>query len=547
MPAGELRFNGWWRFVRRAPAAAALILLPFLSGCLPGFQSGSDDAQAGFSADGTSSAVNRSDKTGFLSLGSLSITGRQLRERLTPDSGPGLFSTVSTSEEARQAPQPGATPVSPLTRENAPVFERAVLPPAQSLRNFYETLAALTSGRRRDPITILHFGDDHIVDDRFAGELRDYFISRFGNAGRGLMMPGLFSVRGMKADRGGVWKLASSAAGDPGTYGITGVRVSAKSSDAWMRFTATQGSFDWLEVTFATGPTQGSAVVTVDGEPKLVPAATPSVSQTSFRLSTKAHEIVIRPRGDGEISILSVATGTNTPGIRYANLGLPGATAATPGKWNAQFAANDFERINPNLIVLEYGTREGFDDHLNPAQYEIRLRLLIDQLKQWAPLASLLIIGPPDAARLPAFAGSAGAQVCRALNPQELDNYDRMLAHEDERLARWHAPPRLEAVRAALRRTAASSGIDYWDWAKFMGGPCSIHAWTTAKPPLAAPDHITLTEAGSERSARALFTDIMSGYDAYQRELQAKAKVAAAIPQPPPPAHTKVTRKRHQE
>jgi hypothetical protein len=61
-----------------------------------------------------------------------------------------------------------------------------------------------------------------------------------------------------------------------------------------------------------------------------------------------------------------------------------------------------------------------------------------------------------------------------------------------------------------------------------MGGACSIHAWTTAKPPLAAPDHITLTEAGAERSARALFTEIMTGFDAYQRALQAKAQAVVA-------------------
>jgi hypothetical protein len=434
---------------------------------------------------------------------------------------------------------------SPSAQDNALAYERPVLPAAQSLRSFYEALAALTSGRRRDPITILHFADERIADDRFAGELRDYFSSRFGSAGRGLMMPGLFSVRGVKADRGGLWKLASSASGDPGPYGITGVRVTARSSDAWMRFTATQGSFDWLEVTFATGPSQGSAIVTADGEPRLVPAGAPSVNQTTFRLTAKTHEIVIRPRGDGEVSILSVATGTNTPGIQYANLGLPGATAATPGKWNAQFAAADFQRYDPNLIVLEYGTREGFDDNLNVTQYEIRLRLLIDQLKQWAPRASLLILGPPDAARLPAFAGSAGAQVCRSLNAQELASYGRMLGREDERLARWHAPPHLDAVRAALRRTAASSGLYFWDWAKFMGGPCSIHAWTIAKPALAAPDHLTLTQAGSERSARALYTEIMTGYDAYQREMQAKAQVALAQAQQPPSAHTKTTRKKH--
>jgi hypothetical protein len=118
-----------------------------------------------------------------------------------------------------------------------------------------------------------------------------------------------------------------------------------------------------------------------------------------------------------------------------------------------------------------------------------------------------------------------------------------MMERSDERLARWHAPPRLDAVRLALRRAAAASGAFYWDWAKYMGGPCSIHAWTSSRPPLAAPDHMTLTEAGDERSARALFAELIAGHDTYQRTVQAKAQaiVASAETRPVP---AKVIRKK---
>jgi hypothetical protein len=347
-------------------------------------------------------------------------------------------------------------------------------------------------------------------------------------------------------ERGGPWTLASSAAGSPGLYGITGVRVSASGGDAWLRFTATQRPFDWVEVTFASGPAQGSAVVSVDGVSKLVPTATPALDQTSIRIAAKGREVVIRPRGDGEVAVLSVATGINTPGIRYANLGLPGASATTSGKWNADFVASDLQKLHPDLIILNYGTREGFEDHLDLAQYEMRLHLLVDQLKQWAPQASVLIISPPDAARLPSFAGSAGAQACRALNTQEIQSYDSLLGREDERLGRWHAPPRLEAVRAAMRRTAASSGSYYWDWSKFMGGPCSIHAWASARPPLASLDHKTITAEGNERSARALFNDLMHGLDAYLRPVPAARQLTAEVaPQPIRQVKHKPARKAH--
>ncbi len=450
-----------------------------------------------------------------------------------------MFTAFATIE-ARKPPGPGTPGGFATLTKPAAAFEPAVLPAAEALAKFYASLQALASRKRLQPIEIVHFGDGHIADDRFAGALREHLIARFGSAGRGLMMPGLFPLRGMKVDRGGQWSLSSAAADAPGPFGITGARMTTRANDAWMRFTASQAPFDWLDVNFMTGPEYGTALVTVDGAARAVPTHAPGYNETSIHLAAKSREITIRPRGDGPISLLSVATGTNTPGIAYSNLGLPGATTATPGKWTASFAANELRNLNPDLIVLEYGSREAFDDRLDIRQYEIRLRLLIDQLKEWAPQSSILIIGPPGAARLPSFAGQAGAQVCRDLNPQEIANYGRMLEDNDERLARWHAPPNFDAVRAALRRAAASSGAFFWDWAKYMGGSCAIHAWTSFTPPLAAPDHVTLTEAGDDRSARGIFAELMAGYDAYQRALQARAQAMLASAETKPARPIKV-------
>jgi hypothetical protein len=507
-----------------------LCALPLLSGCIPGINWGEDDQdnRAVTSDSKGAPALNRSYKSSFLSLQIPSLgAAPDVRGLFMPNSGPSILSAAfSTTVESRKTANPGTPSAAP---SGAPAFEPAVLPPARSLANFYAALTALAAGRHPRPISIIHFGDDRIADDRFAGTLRELLVGRFGGAGRGLMMPGLFPLRGMKVDRSGQWMLDSAAADAPGPFGITAVRMTSSASNAWLRFTAAQASFDWAEVTFMTGPGAGTALVSLDGgAAKAVPTNAPAANETSIRIPARAHEILIKPRGDGPVSILSVATGTNSPGIAYSNLGLPGATAWTPGKWTADFAANELRQLNPDLILLEYGTREGFDDGLDLKRYEVHLRLVADQIREWAPQASLLIIGPPDAARLPAFAGSGGAGVCRALNAQEAASYDRMMDRADERLARWHAPPRLEAVRSALRRAAAGSGAYFWDWAKYMGGPCSIHAWGSFTPPLAAPDHTTLTEAGDDRSARALFAELIAGYDGYQRALQAKAQAIVA-------------------
>ena len=72
-------------------------------------------------------------------------------------------------------------------------------------------------------------------------------------------------------------------------------------------------------------------------------------------------------------------------------------------------------------------------------------------------------------------------------------------------------------MRQALRRAAAASKAYFWDWSKIMGGTCGVHAWVHSDPPLAANDHIHLTEEGSKRSARLLFRELMTSYDAFDR------------------------------
>jgi len=530
----------WWK---RLLPALGLAALPLLGGCLPGMGWGDDTGRAPLAEDNDGSpALNRSYKTNFLSFQSPSSAGSHPAPTLMPDSGPSLFA-FSTFEARRPSPSDASLALALNTTE---AYEPQAITAAEALQNFYGALTQLNAGKRSGAAKIVHLGGDEIVDDRFAGALREHLTSRFGNAGRGLMLPGLYPVRGMKIDRGGAWSLASAASSASGPFGLSGVRVTSAASDAWLRFTSAETAFDWVEASFMTGPQQGTVAISVDGEMKLVPTRAPNVSQTSIRIMAKAREVTIRPRGDGEVTMLSLTTGTQTPGIVYSNAGVPGATAMTLGKWSRDFAANDLKKLDPDLVILSFGKKEGFDDDLDIRDYEARLRLTVEQIKSAVPGASLLLIGPPDAARLPTFSGSGGAQVCRALNPQEIAGYTRLLGRSNERLGRWHAPPRLEAVRSAIRRTAAASGAFYWDWAKYMGGHCSIHAWTTVNPPLAAPDHFTLTEAGNLRSARALFAELMAGFDGYQRLAAAKAapapQAATLVIAAPPKAAAKKRR-----
>jgi hypothetical protein len=513
--------------------------IAFVGGCLP--QSGNDEEsgkQSLMSFAGTGGVPsNKSDKADPLSQ--------------VTSAARNLFSDTDAQPAVRQdRVQTAARDERAVALATAPTLPPQPLPEIDdtsasvALAGFFKALGALESGRVNDAVTVLHLGDSHIAADRFSGDMREQFQSRFGNAGRGMVMPGLYMTRGVKFDQGGNWLAALSTGGSPGPYGLTGVKVSARSREDWLRLTTADRPFGWAEVTMQTGPGQGSAIVALDGEGKQAPLASAAQGWKTVRLDGQARELTIRPKGDGPITVHSIVTGEDRAGIRYVSLGLPGATAMTPLAWNATQLTQELDQIAPGLIVVGYGTEESFDDELNMRDYQSRVMAMLSTLRQMAPHASVLVIGPPDVARLPKFAG-AGARssdVCRALSPQERSTYGQRLRAGDQRLARWHPPLRLDEVRYALRSAAAANNAYFWDWSKIMGGPCGIHAWVHSDPQLAAGDHVHLTEEGSKRSARLLFRELMNAYDNYDRALatgqggwkpavsQAPAPVAAPAP-----------------
>ena len=77
-------------------------------------------------------------------------------------------------------------------------------------------------------------------------------------------------------------------------------------------------------------------------------------------------------------------------------------------------------------------------------------------------------------------------------------------------------PPRLAEVREAQRQVAHAGGYYFWDWSEAMGGPCSMHAWTRADPPMASADHLHLLALGYRATADKLFAEIMRHYDRHR-------------------------------
>ena len=357
---------------------------------------------------------------------------------------------------------------------------------AGPLSRFYAKLAALESGKRTEPVTILHIGDSHVASDSFTRGIRTRLQARFGDAGRGMVIPaGVFphaAADQVSMQRNGAWQASSSLKEKAGPYGLSGVRLTSGSSGSSITLKASGGAFDWAEVTVAGGAGTGSFEVSVDGRATRFPPQKGAAA--TVRVDARGQTLTVRPIGDGPVSVLNWATGREKPGIRYVNFGIVGATVDVTRRWDPAIVANDLRTLKPDLIVYGYGTNEGFNDNLDADAYREYAARFVAGLRAGAPQADVMFIGAADGARRGRGKGCGGA---------------------------WSTPAKLDTVRAAVRDVAARSTAGYWNWSDAMGGRCGIESW--AAKGLAAKDRVHLTAKGYDVSADAFVEDLMAPLD----------------------------------
>ncbi|HAV48792.1 MAG TPA: hypothetical protein DCX75_00550, partial [Brevundimonas sp.] len=133
----------------------------------------------------------------------------------------------------------------------------------------------------------------------------------------------------------------------------------------------------------------------------------------------------------------------------------------------------------PDLILLAYGTNEGFDDDFDPLAYEQVLRRRIAWLRQVAPDAALMIMGAPDGLR----------RRQTSTGPQR---WSQSCGSEAE----WQTPPALALVRDVQRRVSEDLGVAFWDWYGRMGGACSADRLAGTGEPLMRGDRVHFTATG---------------------------------------------------
>jgi lysophospholipase L1-like esterase len=176
--------------------------------------------------------------------------------------------------------------------------------------------------------------------------------------------------------------------------------------------------------------------------------------------------------------------------VTYETLGINGAQAEMQLAWNASILDGEIADRDPALIVLAYGTNEALSKSWTEDGYRAALKEVIQRLRTAAPVASVLLVGPPD---------------CQ----YRLRNGKRLPF------------PHLDQVIEIQRQVALESGCAFWDWRARMGGAGSVRQWVQAG--LAQGDYTHLTGQGYRMVGDMLFSEIMAEYERFQNAMAGRA------------------------
>jgi len=362
----------------------------------------------------------------------------------------------------------------------------------------FEALAATEAGTRDRPVHILQIGDSHTAGDRITGSVRARLQARFGEAGRGVLPPGIpyagYGPMQVQVTTAG-WPISVAPLTGPDgaatlRTGLSGARSQA-GEGAVLTLTAEPGAaFDTLGLCGDGGPQAGRITATTPDE--TVEAEFPATAAgplcRTWRLAARTDTVSLRPTG--AVSLYDVLIERSAPGVIVSNLGAVGAKLRDLAARDQAIVGAELETWRPALIILAFGVNDGFEG-VEAEAYAALLREQIERLRRSAPGASLLILGAPDGLKSGAAVG-CGADGSRA------------------------APPALAVVRDVQRRVASETGVAFWDWYGRMGGDCSAERLATAPEPYMRPDRVHFTSPGAEWIGGVLSDDLLAAYDRWK-------------------------------
>ena len=367
------------------------------------------------------------------------------------------------------------TPTTIVRKERVPIQPNT---PARTDPNL-PALAGKLKASSRSVVSIVQLGDSHTAADLFSGQMRRRFQQDYGDAGIGFIaatpVPGTRYDNVRVTTGKGQWKLVSARNQQSDQFPLGGYLSLPTSSNPSVHLDSFEPSEQRYRISTLYQSSKSNILQARDGntQAQVLPA-----TRGQWRLSPTIDNVHL-PVDLGFASNAGMAVGgwniqsQRNAGVIYSSLGINGATFDVVDKWQTGWL-DILKGLQPDLLILAYGTNEAYDDSLDLTAYEANLLNRLITLRTALPKTVLLVTGAPDSVK------NKKANRCE----------DRQANN-------------LRGVIQAQKSVATQVNALFWDWQASMGGNCSVEGWYYRE--LARPDLVHMTAEGYRQSANALY------------------------------------------
>jgi lysophospholipase L1-like esterase len=286
-----------------------------------------------------------------------------------------------------------------------------------ALDPFFAALDAVDKGDEGSHATVVTLGNSLIASDHVTDIARARLVRRFGDGGRGFLLPDRLSKvagRRVRTGRGtDGWEIITFAQKPPARteFGFTGsMHESTGEGDrvTWRLRGSTRGRLFYLDHEGNPGFT-----VEVDGKPLLdidpLRPTVPEDKMLELELERGSKSLRVVAKGPGVV-LYGVALEREKPGVVWDTIGVPASDAAMYVATDEDIFARQLAGREPSLVVVMIGGNEIRSLAYNWTTTDDVRRdygALIDRVRKATPDAACLAVAPIDAAR----ATAAGAEL----------------------------------------------------------------------------------------------------------------------------------------
>lgn len=361
-------------------------------------------------------------------------------------------------------------------------------------RKLYEELDR--APKATQAMRVLHYGDSQLEADRITNSLRQALQQDFGGCGVGLIPVSEVSEARICVYRqaSGNWSHDDLKAQKPkpGENKLFGYNCSvqhfsagagADYSEAWVRLKpntagrTNEQKAERVRLFYRNAGNNSSFTLQDDtsivAHGDLETGNKFSIAQADLK-NASFRQLQLTLSAGKSPDVIGVSL-EGKSGVVVDNLSLRGSSAVEFVYMDTVFLAEQFRKINPRMIILQFGTN--LIPHVvdNYDYYEKQFARQLGMFRRILPDCAILVVSVPDMAR--------------------------------KTKGKYASYPNIPAVLKAQQRAAASTGCAFWNLHEVMGGTNSILTWK--KNGMANNDFIHFSNKGAEHVGTLIYQAII--------------------------------------